>query len=157
MQIVSGQKKRRLMSAVAAYTMVEILVAMAVLGIMFISLYAGFSSGFALIQVARENLRATQILQEKVETIRLYTWEQINTTNFVPTTFTDYFYSTGTNDKTSFSYTGTMKIENTALTESYKDDLKKVTISVAWKSRNLSHTRKMQTFVTKHGLQYYVY
>ena len=145
------------MSASAAYTMVEILVATAVLGIMFISLYAGFSSGFALIQVARENLRATQILQEKVETIRLYTWEQINTTNFVPTTFTEYFYATGTNDKTSFSYTGTMKIESAGLTESYKDDLKKVTISVSWGSRKLAHTRQMKTFITKHGLQYYVY
>jgi type II secretory pathway pseudopilin PulG len=157
MQIVSGQKKQRLMSAAAAYTMVEILVATAVLGIMFVSLYAGFSSGFALIQVARENLRATQILQEKMETIRLYTWEQITTTNFVPTSFTEYFYSTGTNDTTSFSYTGTMKIESAGLTESYNDDLKKVTISVSWGSRKLAHTRQMKTFVTKHGLQYYVY
>ena len=57
-----------------AFSMIEILVAMVVLGIMFVSLYSGFSSGFAVVQLARENLRATQILQEKMETIRLYTW-----------------------------------------------------------------------------------
>ena len=49
--------------------MVEVLVAVSLVGIMFVSLYSGISSGFAVVQLARENLRATQILQEKMETI----------------------------------------------------------------------------------------
>jgi len=54
-----------------AYSFIELLVAMAVLGVMFVSLYSGFSAGFAIIELARENLRATQILQEKMETTSL--------------------------------------------------------------------------------------
>ena len=41
-------------------TLVEVMVAMAVLGFMMVALYAGFSSGFAVVRVSRENLRATQ-------------------------------------------------------------------------------------------------
>ena len=94
-----------------AYSMVEILVATTVLAIMFVSLYSGFSAGFAVIQLARENLRATQILQEKMETIRLYTWDQINTPGFMPTNFVESFYSVGTNSS-SMTYTGRVTIVN---------------------------------------------
>ena len=64
----------------------EVLVAVAIIGTVFVSLYLGMTQGFAIVQVARENLRATQILQEKTEIIRLYTWDQINTAGFIPPT-----------------------------------------------------------------------
>ena len=85
------KSKRRSLLSKMAYSMVELLVAMAVLGVMFVSLYSGFSAGFAIIELARENLRATQILQEKMETIRLYTWDQVNTPGFIPTNFVESF------------------------------------------------------------------
>src|SRR5687767_14388252 len=60
-----------------AFSIIEVLVALAIAGVLFTSLYAGISAGFVVIETARENLRATQIMVEKLETIRLYTWEQI--------------------------------------------------------------------------------
>ena len=48
------------------------------IGVISVTLYIAIAQGFAATQVARENLRATQILQEKMETIRLYGWDQIN-------------------------------------------------------------------------------
>src|SRR5689334_21394180 len=117
MQIIPCLNKRKRTSSTMAYTLIEILVATAVLGVMFLSLYGGFSAGFAVIQIARENLRATQIMQEKMETIRLYTWDQINTPGFVPTNFVEYFYATGTYDANSLTYTGAVSIASSGLTE----------------------------------------
>src|SRR5262249_43999527 len=67
-------------------TFAEVLVAIGVLGFMLVSLYAGFSSGFAVVRVARENLRATQILEERMEVIRLFRWEEV-APGFIPTNF----------------------------------------------------------------------
>jgi prepilin-type N-terminal cleavage/methylation domain-containing protein len=139
-----------------AFSMIEILVAMTVLGIMFVSLYSGFSSGFAVVQLARENLRATQILQEKMETIRLYTWDQINTPGFVPTNFVDNFY-VSSNVVSGMSYTGRVTIAKAPVSETYSNELKSVTIDLKWVSADVMRTRTMQTYVTRNGLQNYIY
>ena len=137
--------------------MIEVLVAVVVLAIMFVSLYSGFSAGFAVIQLARENLRATQILQEKMETVRLYTWEQINTPGFVPTNFVDTFYSSGTNMVGSMSYTGRVTIVQPVITEAYSNELRRVRIQLQWVSAGVLRNREMQTLVTRNGLQNYIY
>ena len=70
------------------FTLLESLVGMGALGVVLVSLYTGMTTGFNVVRLARENLRATQVLQEKFETLRLYNWAQITSTNFVPPTFT---------------------------------------------------------------------
>ncbi len=62
----------------SGHTLAEVLVAAAFLGISVISLYTGFFSGFQLTHMSRENVRATQILVKKVETIRLCSWDQLS-------------------------------------------------------------------------------
>ena len=130
---------------------------MAVLGIMFVSLYSGFSAGFAVIKLARENLRATQILQEKMETIRLYRWDQINTPGFIPTNFVESYYVESTNDASGLRYNGVVTIGPAPVTESYSNDLRQVTIRVSWRSAGVDRNREMTTFVTRAGLQNYIY
>src|SRR5689334_10343798 len=107
--------------AQAAYTLAEVLVALSVLGFMVVSLYAGFSSGFAVLRVARENLRATQILEERMEVIRLIKWEDVVRPGFIPTSFTAPFYVNDSTNPTpsSFLYTGTVLVTNAPLTETY--------------------------------------
>jgi hypothetical protein len=139
-----------------AYTIPEVMLGVAVMAVMFVSLYLGFTQGFAVIQLARENLRATQILQEKMETIRLYTWDQINTSNFVPTTFPAYFYPAGATNR-GVVYSGTVAIGSAGLTESYAADIKQVDVQVAWTSGNVRRSRAMRTFVSRYGLHNYVY
>ena len=139
-----------------AFAMMEILVAIAVIGVVFLGLYVGLSSGFGFVQLARENLRGTQILQEKMETIRLYTWDQIETPNFIPSAFTENFFAT-TNGSGGLVYTGTVTIASAPVTEAYSNDLKKVTINVQWKSGRVLRNREMVTFVAKNGLQSYIY
>ena len=149
-------QKRSGRAARAGYTMMEVLVTTVVMAVMFVSLYSGFSAGFAVIQLAREDLRATQILQEKMETIRLYTWDQINQSGFIPTNFLENFYATGTN-VSGLNYTGRVVIANAPITESYSNDIKNISITVEWSSAGVLRTREMSTFVTRNGLQNYIY
>src|SRR5438093_2350219 len=74
-----------------AFTLMELAVAMGLLGFMVVSLYAGLTSGFAVLRVARENLRATQILEEHMELIRLINWHDVTTPGFIPATFNASF------------------------------------------------------------------
>src|SRR6266700_667194 len=80
-----------------AFTLIEAMVGMAVLGLVFVALYSGMVYGFKLIGMARENLRATQILQERFEGIRLYNWDQLNDATFVTPTFQVPFYPNQSN------------------------------------------------------------
>src|SRR5687768_17046404 len=73
-------------------SLIEVLVVVALVGTLFVSLYAGIASGFGVVNVARENLRANQIILERLETIRLYNWDQINEPGFIATNFTAYFF-----------------------------------------------------------------
>jgi type II secretory pathway pseudopilin PulG len=139
-----------------AFSIVEAMVGVALLGVVFVSLYMGISNGFAFAKVTRENLRATQILQEKMETIRLYTWEQMTTPGFVPTNFFEGFYASGTNNG-GVVYTGRVEIARAPISEAYSNELKQVTISLTWASGRVVRSRQMITLSAKHGLQNYIY
>ena len=75
-----------------AYTLAEVIVCVALVAILFVSLYGGMTSGFAVTQSSRENLRATQIMLEYMEGIRLYNWDQLTASNWIPGNFTNYYY-----------------------------------------------------------------
>jgi type II secretory pathway pseudopilin PulG len=143
-------------AALGAFSVVEQLVGVGVIAVAITSVYASFSSGFAVIQLARENLRATQVLQEKVEVLRLYTFDQLTSPGYVPTNFTAPFYPSGTNNG-GFSYSGTVSISNPPFSVNYSNDLKLVTFEVTWTSANVLRRRSMSTLVARNGLQAYVY
>jgi len=141
-----------------AFTLVDALFAMAMAAVMFTALYAGLAYGFRIIKMARENTRATQIMLEKMETIRLYTWTQINSNGFIPTNkfIVPYYSVNGTNS--SLVYTGQCFIEPSGMTNSYADTMRKVTVRVDWGNLGTTNrTRTMTTYVSKGGLQNYVY
>ena len=139
-----------------AFSLVEALVAILVLGISFVSLFAAFSTGFAAVEVSRENLRATQVLLEKLETIRLYSWSQINQAGFVPSTFTAPF-NPSTNSTAGFTFNGTVTITNSPVSESYSNDLRMVNVQVNWTSARIARKASMSTLVSRYGLQNYIY
>jgi hypothetical protein len=55
------------------------------------------------------------------------------------------------------TYTGRVTIANAPVTESYSNELKLVNIRLQWLSADVLRTREMQTYVTRHGLQNYIY
>jgi len=142
----------------AGFTLAEAMVATLIVALLFTSLYSGISYGFTMINLARENLRATQILQEKMETLRLYNWDQINTAGFIPTNFLAPYWDTNSGiTSPGFYYTGSVSIANAPITESYSNDLRMVKVEVRWVSSSVPRVREMETFVSKNGLQNYVY
>jgi len=74
------------------YTTMEVVIAVFIMSIMFISLYAGITFGFGVSRTERENLRATQIILERMEGIRLFRFDQLSDTNLNPLTFSRTYY-----------------------------------------------------------------
>lgn len=140
----------------AAFSLVEVTVGMGVMGTCVVALFSGFTSGFFTMQLARENQRATQIMLEKVETLRLYSWDQINTPGFIPTgTWTNYYDPQSTNK--GVAYVGTLSIADAPITSSYSNDMKMVTVTLNWQTGNLPRNRSFTTYVARNGLQTYIY
>src|SRR5436190_21656473 len=72
-------------------SLVDVIMAVAIIGIMCAGLVGSLTYGFYTMGLARENQRATQVLLETVETIRLYNWDQVNSNGFIPNTFTGVY------------------------------------------------------------------
>jgi len=136
--------------------LIDALFAMAIAGVLFGGLYAGLAFGFNTIKFARENTRATQIMVEKMETIRLYTWNQLTNNSFVITNFVVPYYSVG-GTNSSVVYTGQLAIANCDLNTTYAGSMKQVTIRLDWKTGRTARTRQMTTYVAERGMQQYVY
>jgi hypothetical protein len=143
-----------------AYSMAEVMVGVSLMGILFVSLYGGMSSGFAVTQVARENLRATQIMLERMEGVRLYNWNQLVYSNWVPSTFTNWYYPlTQSGESPGIMYVGRMTVNGASLSpsSSYSTNMRAVTMTINWVSANVPRSRQMTTYVSRNGVQNYVY
>jgi prepilin-type N-terminal cleavage/methylation domain-containing protein len=141
------------------FTLIEVMMGVGIMAIMIVAVYGGFTFAFAETRLSRENVRATQILQEKMEVVRLYNWDQLaNQPGYVPTTFTEnFFVNNPTNASGNFIYSGTVVVTNAPITETYAGDMRMVRIQVAWTSGGVPRQRQMTTFVSQYGLQKYVY
>jgi len=112
-------------------------------------------------QLARENLRATQIMLEKVETIRLYSWKQVtDPTPYIPRSFTNYYDPQATGNNRGIPYLGTLEILPCTAADigsSYRDDMRKVVVTVRWTTGHLQRTRQFTSYISRYGLQDYIY
>src|SRR5881396_699259 len=90
-----------------AFTVIELVVAIGLIGLIVLAVYGAITSGMGTVRMARENLRATQILLDKMETIRLYDWDQINT-NFVPASFIANYDVTTASTNSGILYYGSV-------------------------------------------------
>jgi len=157
---LNKDKKRR---NAEGFTLAEVVVAVGVLAISFVSLYAGMSAGFAMTRVSRENLRATQIMVEKMEGIRLFNWNQVTASNMIPSTFTERYYpGVAKGQASGITYTGTVTIVPPATLDfypprAYDKNMRVVSVEVRWRSGEVPRSRRMSTLVSKNGLQNYVY
>lgn len=148
-------------TGVLAYTLAEVAVTSALTGVLFVALYGGMSAGFAITQVSRENLRATQILLERMEGIRLFNWNQLVYSNWVPSAFTNYYYPlTAPGESPGIRYIGSMLVYTNPTmypSASYSRDMCFVRARVNWVSAGVPRSRTMTTYVSKNGIQNYVY
>lgn len=139
-------------------TLAEVIIATAILGISMAGLMGIIFTGFFAIDRTRENQRATQILLEKVETIRLYNWSQVTNSSFIPSTFTQTFDPQAPSGAQGITYHGTFRVGPFPFTTSYSDKMRQITVTLNWTSRNnLNRSRTLTTFVAQDGVQNYVY
>jgi len=148
--------KSKLSRKLAGFSLIEASVGMAVIGIVVGAMMSGMTTGTVIMRMARENLRATQILLEKVETIRLYSWDQINTPGFIPPTFTENYDPSSTNSQ-GLTYNGTMQIAPAPIASSYSNDLKMVTVHLSWLTGTIQRDREFTSYISRNGLQDYIY
>lgn len=145
---------------VGGFTFIEAILSLAIFGIAFGGVLTGLNWNVSSVKFARETVRATQIMEEKVDTIRLYSWDQITTPGFI----TNQFYApfspasllSGSN-ALGVTYTGFITIGNSPLTESYKTNIRQISIDLYWPSSAAVRHAQMTTFVSKYGLQGYIY
>ena len=145
--------------AEAGFTLAEIMVGCALLAVVVVSLYGGISFGFASINMARQNLRATQIALEKMEITRMYSWEQLNSNGFVPRNFTAPFFPTtdGSYTNGGLTYYGTTIITNVLRHPAYSNDMREMRVMLTWTNKNIPQSLEMSTFLSQYGMQRYIY
>jgi len=138
-------------------TLAEVVVAVGILAIMGAAIIGSFNYGFFVMSMARENQRATQILLEKTETIRLYSWEQV-LNDSIPHSFTNYYDPQSTGDS-GVAYHGTVQIVNFPFSTAYATNMRQVNITINWTNamRGIPRTRTISTLTARYGMQNYVF
>lgn len=146
------------------FTLVEVVISSGILAIMMLSVYAAFNSGFGSIAITREEMRATQIMTQKLEAIRLLTWSQMSN---APTAFQEYYNPQGaTNGTAGTVYYATLSTTDQATnipnSVAYRASLHLITVQVTWTNNfngtaPIGHVRRMQTLVANNGLQKYIF
>jgi hypothetical protein len=147
----------------AGQSLPETVIAVSLVGVMFISLYAGFSSGFAVLRSARENIRATEILNQQTERLRLLNWSQVlDPDHFLPSPFVEPLnLEDSASNPNGLVFQGT--IESTTPMDwpaAYRDRVRLITITLTWTnlsgSKPIVNQRQVQTCVSRYGMQSYV-
>ena len=151
-----------------AFTLIEVMVAVAIIGLTFVSLYAGMTFGTSTIALARENLRANQIITDRLEECRIYGWDYLTNAGNVPANFVVPFYPTNTDLSVSdvtvgtvardgtFSFYGSLSVTNTTLTNTYSDGVKMITVTLVWTNANVRREQTMATYYSRNGMQSYL-
>jgi hypothetical protein len=144
-----------------AFTIAEVLVAVCVLALAAISLYGGFATGFMLVDSTRQELRATQILTQKSEALRLCSWSAL--TN-CPVSFSELYDPNSPNGSVGVRYVGTISTNDPAVipnSMSYRSNMCLATITLFWTNfngtRKVIHSRTSQTLIARYGIQNYIW
>ena len=131
-----------------AFTIVEVAVVTAIFGILLIAILGMVSQASRYLHDIRLTARSSQVLQQKMEDVRLLTWDRL--TNY-PSVWTDSASTYGkfvvTVAANSYDvYSGTTMVL-------------KVTLSTTWTnfSTNQVETNRLTTLVTNRGLNNYIF
>jgi hypothetical protein len=141
-----------------AFTLVETIVATLVAALLLPTLYACFGYCFSLVQVTRENLRATQIIVQRMEEIRLASYKSVQSSSTFPAAVVEYFNPSAPTNSGGAAYTVNYSwaAGPATLPPSYRSNMVVVTVTASWKSGKVQETRSMQTYVSRFGIQKYV-
>lgn len=142
-------------------TLVEVVMATGIIAVMGAGVISSINYGLCIMRIARENQRATQVMLEKLEAIRLYNWTQVTNSGFIPATFSAAYDPTSASGEQGTIYYGTMSVTVPSFigtTPNYAPSIRQFNVSVSWTNAGgLSHYRALSTYVAQNGMQNYVY
>lgn len=130
--------KKVIRSSKKGFSLIEVLIAVFILGIVSLTLISVFIYGFNVIYKTKQLTLATQIAQEEVELIRNMNFDDILTLD------------------SSYGHDSLSELVNGTGTLSLQDgpgtDIKKLTVSVTWDYRGTSLRKDVVTFITREGV-----
>ena len=131
------------------FTLVEVIVSMFLLGIIFTSAFSTYQLGINMIDDAREEIRASQIIQSEMERLRTKNWTQLQKmpsgSTFEPSGEFAKIYAT---NYSAYRYLITLNPSDKML----------VAIRVEWtNSTGQQSVRWFNTIFTQNGLNDYYY
>jgi len=160
MKVRQNLNRRAGARSTSGFTLIENVVSLTIVAIMLTSLYGGFAAGFSTVRTGRESQRATQIMLSKLEGIRVCSFDKLSNPVYNPTTFTESFDpkdQAAGNGGTVFSGTFKASVPDVgSVPEAYRTNMALVTVSVSWTSGKMQHTRSMQTYAARDGIEAYV-
>lgn len=155
-----GRRKCGRKGSAAGFTIVETMMAVTLAAITLSALYACFASGWSLIRVTSQDLRATQILLQRLERIRLCDYSKLGDATLNPSTSTEYFDPKDqSNGGGGVLYTINCAITvpgSGSLPAAYRTNMSLVTVDAWWTNGTQVFNRSMQTYVARDGMQSYV-
>src|SRR5262245_37624352 len=96
---------------VRAFTLTEIIMCVLIINFGAAGLMGCFKYAFAITGHVRENQRATQLMLERAEAIRLCNWDQVLSNGFIPATYSEKFDPTAPSSSQGITYSGTVSID----------------------------------------------
>jgi len=139
-------------------TLVDVIMAVAIIAIIATGIVGALSYGFFTMGTVRENQRATQIMLETLETIRLYNWSQVNSNGFIPSSFSSVYDPQSAPGSQGLTYYGQIiKSNGPSIGASINSNMVQLDISLRWTNRNIPHFRTVTTYIAKDGIQNYVF
>lgn len=139
----------------AGVSMVEVVIAVMVLGMVVASTIMALRTGFTMIQLARDNTMASQILQSEMENLRMMSWTRLNELpdeeEFQVDTQLDHSFVE------KFSRTRRITPMNDP-SGNERDGIKEVVLEIEWAGATGStHRRVYRSRFGKEGLNDYYY
>lgn len=140
----------------SAFTLVEVTVAAGVMALALVGMIQVVVSGSEMLDVARKQTIAMQIIHGQIDQIRLLTWTQVGTLGTTDTRAVDAGDDLTSGKMFVFGPNLPVVAKGFTLTRTIatvRTDLKEVTFTVTWKGNTgRSHTRTGSTYVGKNGL-----
>jgi Tfp pilus assembly protein PilV len=146
-----------------AFTLAEVLVATVMAAVVVTSVYGALTFGLAGVKASRDDLRATQVLVQQLEILRLqpYTSLKSYTTNIY------YDPSNQTNGSGGTCYTISVVTNTPAKSDLappgmaavvyYNTNMLLITATATWTNGSLPQSRSLKTYASQYGIQSYVY
>jgi prepilin-type N-terminal cleavage/methylation domain-containing protein len=141
-------RNQRKTSEMGGFTLVELMISMVLLLVVSAGGFGALHQGNRLIEIARDETRAGQILQSEIEDLRTLNWSELTTLSS----------KAKYDPQSSFTNAYAERYDITRLITTRSATERLVTLFVTWNdNRGTPHTREYKTLISENGLYDYYY